>query len=397
MNARQHFQLAIRKFKRLLEFVAYGLFDTVVLASVPRVSRETTGTAVVQLKRLGDYFLWLPYGLALAKDLATHKEQMRFVVNREWAGRIPEDFPGCSVHPIDVGRLVRDLRYRAKMLRDLRRLAVAQTIQAIYPRDVSIIDDAVVRALGGRTVGFDAVFPDRPWLDRVVSRRIYRQLLPGLPGAHQHARYRHLLQVVGRPFGSATFHARAVAKLESARGRLAYFVIAPGASRALRCWPPERFIALGSRVLDREPDWIAIIAGTGSESLMGEQIARALGSRAENRAGATSLAEFIALIREARLVLGNDSAAGHIAAWYGVPAVIALGGMDFGRCYPYDPLIAPVAKLPLPVWSPMDCFGCDGTCRYPVIPGQCAPCLEAVGVEPMWAAVEQALGDSADR
>ncbi|EQD71933.1 glycosyl transferase family 9 [mine drainage metagenome] len=397
MNARQHLQLVIRKSKRLLEFLAFGLFDTVVLASVPRSRHKTAGTAIVQLKRLGDYFLWLPYGLVLAKTLALRKEEMRFVVNQEWAERIPEDFPGCAIHPIDVRRLVRDWGYRAKTLRVLRRLAVTQTIQAIYPRDVSIIDDAIVRALGGRTVGFDAVFPDRPWLDRIVSRRLYRQLLPALPGVHQHVRYRHLLQGMGIETGPVISSGGSDAGSESGRGRPAYFVIAPGASRASRCWPPERFIALGRRVLDHEPGWVAIVAGTGPESRMGQQIARALGPRALNRAGATSLREFIALIAGARIVLGNDSAAGHIAAWYGVPSVIALGGMDFGRCYPYDPYLAPVAELPLSVSSPMDCFGCQGTCRYPVIPGRCAPCLEAVGVEAMWEAVKRVLSETVNR
>ncbi|EQD26612.1 glycosyl transferase family 9 [mine drainage metagenome] len=86
-----------------------------------------------------------------------------------------------------------------------------------------------------------------------------------------------------------------------------------------------------------------------------------------------------------------------MAAWYGVPSVIALGGMDFGRCYPYDPYLAPVAELPLSVSSPMDCFGCQGTCRYPVIPGRCAPCLEAVGVEAMWEAVKRVLSETVNR
>ena len=394
MNLRQHVKLAIRKFKRLLEFMGYGLFDTVVLASLPKIRRRAGVTAVIQLERLGDYFLWLPYGLALARDCRIRKERLVLVVNDAWAERIAADFPGCTHYPIDVKRLLRDLRYRAKTLRLLRRLAVTETIQVIYPRATSITFDAVARALGGWTVGFDAVVPDRPWLDWVLSRRLYRQRLPALPRVHQHARYRYLLRAL--EVRDIPGPGRLVLGSDFQPPLAPYFVIAPGASRALRCWPPERFVALGRLILDAHPSWGAVVVGTGSESHLGEAIARALGPRAENRTGGAGLGAFIREIAGARLVIGNDSAAGHIAAWHGIPSVIALGGMDFGRCYPYDPQIAPVARLPRPVWSPMDCFGCNGICRYPVRSGQAAPCIDAVSVEAMWIAVEGALSGPSD-
>lgn len=389
---RQRARLAYRKLKRLLEFLFYGLFDTFVLAGKPRMRAGTQGVAVVLVKRVGDYFLWLPYGRLLAEALAARGEKMHFVANREWAMRVPVDFPDAVVHPIDVEQLTRNLGYRAKILHALCRLEVRETILAIYPRAIGIVDDALVRALGGWTVGFDAVFPDRPWLDRVMSRRLYRHLLEPLPGVHQHVRYRRLVEACGVRFTGPP--QLTPIRHDPDLRRMEYFVMAPGASRTARCWPPERFTMLARRILAEEPGWTAVVVGSAAEAPVGHLIAAGLGGQVQNRTGATNLDTFIELIRGARLVLGNDSAAGHIAAWYGVPAVIAVGGMDFGRCYPYeDSGIAPVARLPRAISTWMDCFYCEGICRYRVRPGQAAPCLEAIEVESMWEAVRSILAD----
>ena len=393
LAARQRIRIAFRTFKRLSEFLAFGLYDTIVLAGVPEPRGGRQGVAIVQLKRLGDYFLWLPYGLAIVKHLEAQGQRVRLIANATWSEQARSDFPGCAIDPVDPRRLVRHWRYRRRTLRALRQHAVALTVQAGYLRDF-IIDDAIVRALGGETLGFDAVYRDHQAIERLWTPRLYRRLVTTMPGAHEQCSYRKLVEVLGGTAVAGANPLRPEVPEDLLPHPAPYFVLAPGASRDLKRWPVERFVALAGRVLDAQPAWRLVVAGTGQESALGEAIVRALGPRAQNRSGLTGLVEFLALVRGARLVIGNDSAAGHVAARYGVPSVIALGGMDFGHAYPYDPACAEVQQVPRPVSSPMDCFGCDGFCRYKVAPGRCAPCLEAVSVEAMWQALESALAAS---
>lgn len=48
-------RLAIRKFKRLLEFLVYGWFDSLVLVTAPKAMGKKSGAAVVRLNLLGDF------------------------------------------------------------------------------------------------------------------------------------------------------------------------------------------------------------------------------------------------------------------------------------------------------------------------------------------------------
>jgi hypothetical protein len=71
--------------------------------------------------------------------------------------------------------------------------------------------------------------------------------------------------------------------------------------------------------------------------------------------------------------------------------VCILGGGHFGRFLPYPAGATGHGPVPLPVYTPMDCFGCDWHCRYPVDPGQPYPCLGNVSVEQVWAGVKTVL------
>jgi len=54
-------------------------------------------------------------------------------------------------------------------------------------------------------------------------------------------------------------------------------------------------------------------------------------------AGKTTIAQLVELIRNASLLIGNDSAAIHMAAATQTPSVCILGGGHYGRFLPYQP------------------------------------------------------------
>ncbi|CAL1240214.1 glycosyltransferase family 9 protein [Candidatus Methylocalor cossyra] len=380
-------RLAIRKFKRLLEFLVYGWFDSLVLVTAPKAMGKKSGAAVVRLNLLGDFFLWLPYGVALIRHLRDQNQRIVLVCNQAWADLALRHFPDVEVFAIDRGRVVKEWRYRARTLRNLRRLGIAATHHPTCPRDF-LVEDTTVRALGAPAAGFDAVFPDRLWIDRVFYDRYYRILVPPLTHAHQTAQNHAYLRHVSVPESH-------LAKLPHPRGKLddklrgdAYYVIAPGASRKERRWPVERFAELAQRIRESHPRMHCMVVGTMGERALGDHIVDGLEGQGRNLAGQTSLMELIDWIGQARFVVGNDSAAAHIAAAQGVPSVAVIGGGHFGRCFPYDPTEARVERLPVSVFHPMECYGCDWICRYPTRPNGCFPCVDAVTVDKVWQAVQ---------
>ncbi len=385
---RRYLSLSIRKSKRLLEFLAYGVFDVMALIGhKPRP--DPVRTVIVNLELLGDYVLWLPYGQALVRHLHNEGREVVLVLNAGVTMLAERHFPDCMVVAVDRRRFVRDWRERQRVLRMLRPLNAGLTYHISYPRD-AIVEDAVVRALGAAAWGFDATFSDRPWIDCAHSRRLYAQLLPAIDSVHQTQRHRAFLQAVTVPAALVAPVADFSSGLEAPSGGQ-YFVIAPGASEGKRRWLTEQFLSVARRILDRHQGWRCLVVGTAAERAMAEQIAAILGERADNLAGCTDVLGFVGYIANARLVLGNDSAAVHIAAACGVPGVAVVGGGHYARCFPYDPCEAPVGRLPVTVARPMDCFGCDWICRYRVAVGRPFPCIEAVTSEAVLAAVETAM------
>lgn len=384
IHLRQRLRLAWRKFKRLIEFLAYGLFDSLVLFGASRAPRNSNYVAVVNLELLGDYFLWLPFGKALVAQLQERGGEVVFVGNAAWIALVGQHFPGCETVGVEWKRLIRDFRYRMRVLRGLQALGVSQVLHPSYPRD-AIVEDAVVRAVGAPAIGFDAGFSDRPGIDLTISNRLYSRLLPPMPGVHQSVRSAGFLRAVGVAFAAITLDLPS-GPVGGLRGQR-YILLAPGGSRRFRLWSWEKMAEIARRALDRDPALLCVIAGTLAEQALCRCIADVLPEgRCLDLAGKTDLAGFIALIVHAQWVLCNDSAAGHIAAAYGVPSVVVLGGGDFGRCYPY-PENAPVKRRPVCVWHDMPCFGCNWICRYQSLPDRAYPCIERVDVEVVWDAV----------
>ncbi len=320
-------RLVMRLAKRMLEFLAFGLLDRGVLRVAGTAVPVAGRTAIVQLELLGDFFSGCPSAR-------------------------------CSPVLWPAGEM----------------------------RVILVCPSECVALAALSAVGWAAEFSDRPWMDRVAGgvpiagfcgHCRARISIAALPGFWQSAGY-SLLRVLWRAGGGMPRTARIRAPICRS-------------CRAFRSWPAERFAALARRILQRQPGWKCIVAGTAAERDLARSIAGAIGPVSGNRAGETLSGALLDLIAGASLVLGNDSAAGHMAAYCGTLSVVAVGGGHFGRCYPYDSAASPITAMPVTVHESMDCFGCDWLCRYRTAPDVPYPCAQAISVDAMWRAVEPLL------
>jgi len=373
--------------KRLIEFVAYCVYDGFHLRRGTPVAAPASTVAVLQLSLLGDYFLWRSYGLALVAHLRSRPARTVLICNALYAELAAHDFPDCEILALDTQRWVRDARYRRHHLQQFRRLNAEHCYYPGFPRN-GLVGDGVVRALGAPATGFAEAARERHWLDAALSNRLYVRLVPTESKLHQTERHRQFLHAIGaRPPLSITASKPRSAAATGSR----YYVLAPGASRPERRWPLERFIEVGRRLQVARPSWQCLILGSGQERAIGEAIALALGAGARNLTGQTDPAAMEAWIAGAELVVGNDSAAPHAAVAHAVSSLVITGGGHFGMFFPYPESSASPPRSHVAVAHPMPCFNCDWNCRYQHKPGAAYPCVDAITVDRAWQGMQSLL------
>lgn len=100
-----------------------------------------------------------------------------------------------------------------------------------------------------------------------------------------------------------------------------YAVLAPGSARRTKRWPAERFAEVSAAL--RRGGLPTVVVGGRDETQAGATVAA--GGGAADLTGRTTLGELLAVLAEASIVIGNDSATGHLAAAAGAPLLTLFG------------------------------------------------------------------------
>ena len=105
-----------------------------------------------------------------------------------------------------------------------------------------------------------------------------------------------------------------------------FLLLHPGASARARRYPVDRFGIL-ARLLTRR-GWPVLITGVEREAALIEELLEYV-PMAHSLVGATTLAEYSALIEQAALVICNDSLPMHLADALRTPEVVLFSGTDY--------------------------------------------------------------------
>jgi ADP-heptose:LPS heptosyltransferase len=131
----------------------------------------------------------------------------------------------------------------------------------------------------------------------------------------------------------------------------AYVCIHAGARASDRRWPPERFAAVADVLAASGLQ--AVLTGTAAEAPLTRAVAAAMRTQPIDLTGKTSLGTLGAVLKNARLLLSNDTGISHVAAALQVPSVI-IAGFDTSRWAPlnhnrhrvvYDPSLPEAARI----------------------------------------------------
>lgn len=135
-----------------------------------------------------------------------------------------------------------------------------------------------------------------------------------------------------------------------------YACLHAGAQLASRRWPVERFAGVAQALHDM--GLAVVLTGTAAERPLVDRLSALLQTRGVphvDLAGATTLWTLGSLLRNARVLVCNDTGVSHVAAALGTPSVVVSCGSDAAR------------------WAPAD------TARHRVLaaPAACRPCAHA--------------------
>ena len=160
-----------------------------------------------------------------------------------------------------------------------------------------------------------------------------------------------------------------------------YCLISLSSSNILKNWPNERVSEIIKII---PPVYTVVLSGYGDDDMLKAQYLIKNNIRNHkliNTVNKTSITDLICLISKASFVLGNDSAAIHIAAACHVPSICYTHGAHFGRYVPYPKTLPEKQYHPHCVFVKMDCYGCGYRCNKEFNPNQPFYCLRQVSVE----------------
>lgn len=125
-----------------------------------------------------------------------------------------------------------------------------------------------------------------------------------------------------------------------------YVLMAPGTRWETKRWPAEHFAAVARRI-QSEHGLPIVLTGMPDEAEIAGRVAELAGGRMVDLTGKTGLAEVIALVAGATIVLMHDSGPMHLATALGKPMVAIYGPTSPQRTGPYR-RAETIARLDLP-------------------------------------------------
>jgi heptosyltransferase-1 len=273
-----------------------------------------TGILVLRLSALGDVIHTLPAVVALRRDGA----EIAWVVERSYQ-ELVEVVAGVRAIPVSMKRWGGSL-FAA-------RFEVAATLRALrgFPRSIDF--QGLVKSAA---IGWVARSPERFGFDRTAIRE-----RPALLFTNQRVAVdtkRHVVEWNLELAGGAAGHPLSMPTVDfsvfaGAGPRFDHaIVLLPGAGKANKQWPVERFQDLARQIGER-----AMTAWGPGE----QELARAVGARL---APPTSLRELAALLQSADLVVGGDTGPLHLAAALGTKVIGLYGPTSEKRNGPYGQL-----------------------------------------------------------
>ena len=370
------------------------LTDRTAVALSPRKSSLSDAVVFIRLDKLGDFVVWLDSARYLCSHLHQNGQRVTLFANAEWAALAAEDAAFDDVWPVDVRRLRRNLPYRFRLIKRLRKTG----FRAVYSLRVAkerALEDALVSATGAEErVGVTGVRENIDEIRLRAAEGAYTRLAV-VDERVKSERLRN--EVVLRELGFGQYIAsiaRIVPRQTTNKRALPdrYVAIVPGGGWSGRRWPIERFVELCERLSELH-SFPFVVLGSASEIQLGVKLVSALPHcQIVDLVGRVPLIDLPSILARAALVISNETGPAHLAIAAGAETICIAGGGHFGRFVPDTIASGDDAQPRLTVVNvELPCYGCNWNCPFIADPNGLPPCMSRISVDAVLTLVEDRL------
>ncbi len=340
-----------RGFRQLLGEARLLISDTVF--DLPPPSPRKEEVLLVRPDGIGDYMLFRQSLRALRNFFGD--KRITLCGNAAWRSLAEGLDADCFDIFLSVERqhFLTDKQYRHRFLLDIRKRGFALAINPVLSRDY--IGDSLVLASGApERIGFSGPAHNISYLARALFNRSYTKLFTPDPRPlfELERNKEFLMQLRIGPEHIKSFHERPSRTMQSdvrpeVRTVLGSPIFFLGGSEQSKRWRTEKYARILPFVskLCNKP---VLLLGGNDVQQDTVRIAEKHPETAFSMAGSTTLLELAILTANTPLLVSNDSAASHMAAVYGVPAVVIANGQYAGRFHPYPSDLAPYMRTVYP-------------------------------------------------
>ena len=359
---------------------------------LPTFLKQKKGILLIRLDLIGDFVLWLD--AAQAYRSLYPGQQLTLVVNSACAS-LARTLPHWDqIIEVNVHALRENYSYRLSILIKLRWANFATAIQPTFSRE--LIGDLIIRSTNatnrigyvGDSNNISSALKNTTdcWYSRLISNNPSQTMELGINA--------HFMRELGcRNFMSNVPIISKITTLSSTHQfTMPYIIVAPGASWLPKTWPVYHFAALIKKLI-AQFDIQIIFCGAHHEQKISAEVIRLVGQpfKMTDISGQTTLIELIEVIRNAKLLITNDSSPVHIAAATATPSICIVGGGHFGRFLPYVSEQSHLGPVPIIKSYEMACFGCRWKCIHNVPTDQAVPCVANVSVQSVYSSCYEQL------
>ena len=297
---------------------------------------------VIKVDEIGDYVLFRNYLQALKTNQQFQVDELHLLGNQAWRS-LAEHFDDKVVDRfiwISPKQFLQKPAYRMATARKIRSCTYAQVIYPTYSRGFFIGDQLVKLAVGEKKIGFlNYHHSMRRWHEQ-ISNTYYTQLVDtGFEQLYfEFNRLRAFFKETTAD--SASLPAKPSLLIEEEAGELESYrplvAVAPGAGSSKREWPLANFCATIDDLKRFKRDISIVVIGGPADKAKGTYLQSNLASTAVlNYAGKTSLAKVPYVLKQADVVIANETSIPHIAAAVGTPCICPSNGNHYKRFHPY--------------------------------------------------------------
>ncbi|MDP6173519.1 MAG: glycosyltransferase family 9 protein, partial [Rhodospirillales bacterium] len=367
----------------------------VICENWPRLRRRR-GAVLIRMDGIGDMVLFRRTLDDYAGALGMDRSEITVIGCASWGAIAPVLFDGFKLFVVDEHAYARQPFYRFKIGLRLRRLAPKVALCDSYFRRVLMADSLVaVSGAERKIVSLPYINePTRTEFTYYLSR-VDQVIETGDYPTHEIIRhYRFLSALAGREIQPQPpkLQWRDAALPASLPAGAPYVVLNPGSNEPGRRWPFDKFLNLAKRLIEAGYR-VVLLGGEGERPGDHRQRFGQGPSAIIDLIGRTSLSELMDIMAHAACVISNDTGPAHIGIGLGAPTVVIVGGGHFGSFVPYSADVAPPnARF---VFHEMPCYHCFWRCDKRPSKFDVFPCIDEVGEEKVWSALEDLLPQSA--